>query len=564
MGNNYNFRHKTKPISSERIAQHMDFDALLEQAAAPSIDVEEKPTSRFSIRPLYWGLGIAASVALAVFVYTGQNTHQTINEQKYFAQQNYINPPTKTTLSTTRSFAFNAKDGHTFEDENGAKLVIPSMAFATERGKLVEGEIEMHYTEYSDYVDFFIAGIPMVYDSLKQQYLLESTGIVDIYATHKGQRIQLASNKKIDVEFTGQWFAKGAHVPTYNIYHLNEQQRNWEYTSIDQMQVLEEQILDKNDPAYEIKLRYQQDIAQANQELEDKKVYLRNSFATTPKPQKPLQPRDNKLPTFELDFLGDNIVYENQAEENLYQGTIWQVSEKNTDFDQRMFEVVWDNVLIDKVSEKDYQLTFSSPKNSVSIWINPVLTGQNYTKANAQYLLDLEEWKKANAEVEASLQEEIALVEQQTQEHIAQLQQSFEENIAVRGIRESAVEKKRVINRFSIEELGIWSCAQPIEMGDNAIAANVFAAGNEDIAPTTAYIVDKTKNTVSHFLAQPNKEIKYDQNGQPVMWMILPNGKVAIFENFEDIAKYQEEGYSFDMAVQDMPISEQGWRNLLE
>jgi len=115
----------------------------------------------------------------------------------YFASQPFINPPIKTLKPTYQEQSVDANKGGTYIYENGSTVVVPPSAFINGQGGLVEGSVEIKYREFHDYVDFFISGIPMDYDSMGTRYQLESAGMVEIYAEQNGERLKMNPSTSI-------------------------------------------------------------------------------------------------------------------------------------------------------------------------------------------------------------------------------------------------------------------------------------------------------------------------------------------------------------------------------
>ncbi|MFA7379877.1 MAG: hypothetical protein WC150_05410 [Bacteroidia bacterium] len=101
-------------------------------------------------------------------------------------------------------------------------LIIPPDAFETLDGKPVTGPVAVTYREFKNPLDIFLSGIPMKYDSAKQQQLFQSAGMFEVNATmNNNVPLKLKTNKEIKVKF----------APTdeggYQFYRLNERDGNW-------------------------------------------------------------------------------------------------------------------------------------------------------------------------------------------------------------------------------------------------------------------------------------------------------------------------------------------------
>src|ERR1017187_213247 len=89
-------------------------------------------------------------------------------------------------------------------------------SFVDESGKLLNGEIELRYREFHDAFDFFVAGIPMTYDSAGVRYQFASAGMMEMQAYQNGKKVNMATGKSINIELASNY--KGTE---YNLYKLD-------------------------------------------------------------------------------------------------------------------------------------------------------------------------------------------------------------------------------------------------------------------------------------------------------------------------------------------------------
>ena len=223
MKNNYNIKLNPKQLTSEQIAKHQDFDALLRQFEKGGI--VEPPAKSAKIRPLYYYIGAAAAMLGLLVYFIGSTDNYQQKSEQYFANQEFIQSPIETAKAQFASYAFNANQGGVYEYKSGSRLVVPAAAFVNDRGELIEGEVIIKYREFHDFIDFYLSGIPMTYDSAGTIYTLESAGMMEIYAEKDGQKVKVAPGKSIDVELASAINApKHLNVPPdYNIYKLDSE-----------------------------------------------------------------------------------------------------------------------------------------------------------------------------------------------------------------------------------------------------------------------------------------------------------------------------------------------------
>ncbi|GJM32797.1 MAG: hypothetical protein DHS20C18_17980 [Saprospiraceae bacterium] len=510
MAKNYDIKINPKRLSSEEIARHQDFDALLEQfEATPSV-----PVRQLRIRRLVYISSAAAAAIALLLVFIGLNETQipNISEKEYFADRAFVLPPKADAQPKFVSQKVQVNQGGVYEYASGSRLVVPAAAFQNDRGELVEGEVEIFFKEYVDLVDLYFAGIPMTYDSANQSYYLNSAGMVEVYAVQNGQRLNMTPGKSIQVEMVSHINIPNIHVlPKYNVYLLDTVARNWVYQDIDIIQVVEEP-LDINDPLYEPKKTLQDQLAAIAQKGQSEIAKIESSIAKPLEPAKPLRKNGNN-PTLEFDFQDLGIQFEGD-ESKLYQGTIWQISPNSPAYDDNAFKVVWTEVSIAKKTGQDYELTLKNGSNELKLIANPVLIGQDYDDAMARYQQELADYASQMKEREAKLkgQKETLAAYIAEQQNAAQL--NFTEQITALAENETGPannwQKRKVINRFAANRLGVWNCALPYSPELKTIKAKFILDGDKSFKPMTAYLVDQTHHTVQRFMLSRTTELSFD------------------------------------------------------
>ncbi len=553
MAKNYNIKLNPKRLSSEEIARHQDFDALLEQfEAAPSVPVRQLRVRRL----VYISSAIAAAIALLlVFIGLNETGQPNLSEEKYFADRAHILPPVADAQPKFISQKVQVNQGGVYEYASGSRLVVPAAAFQNDRGELVEGEVEIFFKEYLNLADLYLAGIPMTYDSAGQKYYLNSAGMVEVYAVQNGQRLNMTPGKSIQVEMVSHINIPNVHaIPKYNVYLLDTTARNWVYQDIDMIQVVEEP-LDENDPLYEPKKALQDQLESIAQKEQSEIAKIESSIAKPIEPIKP-QRKNGDNPTLEFDFQDLSVLF-NGDESKLYQGTIWQISPNSPPYDERAFNVVWTEVDITKKTGQDYELTLKSGSNELKLLANPVLIGSDYDEAMARYEAEMANYQKQMAEREEKLRgqkETLAayIVEQQNA-----AQRNFTEQITTLANNQSGDlanwQQRKVINRFTANRLGVWNCALPYQPELTTVEAKFTLDGDRSFEPMTAYLVDQTHHTVQRLLVNRTAELRFDANAENAILAVDTEGKIYV------ATQKQFTGIEGDQAkINLQPFTEQG------
>ncbi|MCB0555141.1 MAG: hypothetical protein KDD02_16450 [Phaeodactylibacter sp.] len=549
MGNNYNIKFNPRLPSKEEIARHKDFGALLEQYQSYR---QKEPRNRLrSLRLAYIGGAVAAAVAAVLIVLGGVFStpkSSALTAEQYFAQRACVQPPLpeQATVSYS-SFRVNVNQGGVYEYPSGSRLVVPAAAFANDYGQLIEGEVDIYYREMHDFVDIFLSGVPLSYDSAGVQYQLELAGMVEIFAEQNGQRIQLAPGKTIDVELASEIIVPRLNMespPAYNIYQLDTFSRTWIYQDVDRLQLVEDDILDVNEPLFPLKQRLSKRL---NEIKADAKTALAAIESSVPKPVEPLRPQraDGNLPTLELDFLDGSITVEDTENgdvrnelaklQRMYDGVIWQISPNSPAFDERAFNVKWESVKIRPVNSRDYELTLIHPQNQVTLVVSPVLTGADYERALARYQSELEAYQTALASREAKLKEQKEALQVEVEQRKKEAYAAYDKELS--GLKTDGLEfgkatqylaRRKVINRFKATAFGIWNCARPILPPEEQIEASFKDQYGNSYRNQPVYLADKSQNTIYRFLATEDMPLHFDKNSDNLLWIVTPDHKIAI------------------------------------
>ena len=106
------------------------------------------------------------------------------------------------------------------------RVLVSRMQLANDRSAR---PVQLHHRTLDEVSDFFLAGIPMGYDSSGTNLQLDATAIIDLYATAGGERIQLVDETSYGMEIgtTVSANADGS-LPLFFLYQLDTTSRRWE------------------------------------------------------------------------------------------------------------------------------------------------------------------------------------------------------------------------------------------------------------------------------------------------------------------------------------------------
>ncbi len=596
--NNYNIKLDPEKLSAGEIGKHKDFDALLEQFQSPS------SPKKVGIKPLYYISGAVAAALIGVFLFfnlsdkVGGADH--MSTQEYLAAQPFINPPLKNVEKAFGKGKIDAHAGGTYQYENGTKVIVPAAAFVDDQGNLVSGDVDIKYREYHDFIDFFVSGIPMEYDSAGVQYNLESAGMMEIYAEQDGKRLNIAPGKDINVEMVSEIMVSAknrANIPQFNIYSLDEEKRNWVYEGRDDMEVLEEDITNvlgighnPDDVASGPLSELQNIITQIDK---DEAKELAAIEASVPRPAKPFRPvRENGNDyVFNIKFADEDITFgsrsnPSQAERELdaaqdavneirrqHENTLWQVSPQAKNFNQTLADQIeWEDAKIEQLNNRDYKLTLIHSEQTLEVIVNPVLSASDYNSALDNFNADMAAYNQQLADREAQLATQKQTLFNRMQAERALANSSYEEKLAYHQAQGNATAvtdlmiTNKVLNKFTVSEFGIWNCDRPLPpFIYNVKGEFVENKSKKQFRHNTAFLVDKNKNTVLRFYASEKADVVFDSKSENMMWMITEDNKIALCspDKFKEV-KHEKAEHTFVMDLSDQVInSEADLRKIL-
>ncbi len=577
---NYNFKFNPPEPTSEQINKHKDFGALLARFEAET-PVETSPLRVVSNnkwrRNLVYISSIAAAAILALVVYlnVGNSDIESIAAERMMAQP-YVNPMLKPLQKEYKSFTVDGSLGGIFEYESGSKVTVPANAFVNAAGELVTGEIELKYKEFHDFVDFFVSGIPMRYDSAGMAHQLVSAGMIDIQAFQNGEPVQMKPNKTLDIELVSSIHYHPNHV--YNIYKLNTEQRNWNYKGLDQIEpILTGELKAKMDKYLTENANSDEGINAINSQIaalqQQQAQELAAIESTIPKPEPPLKPQssnpDNFVTNFEFDDL-DKTDPRIAELANKYGNLLWEVSaDQEAAFNIASNEnASWDDVRLEKLNDVEFKVTLISgvPNGkNLTLRVKPVLAGADYQKALEDYNAKLENYTQLQQARENQLKSKKTALAQRTEVEISKLEnqkQDFEKRTAssrqkgFNNLIKEEIANQKVINKFKISSFGIWNCGRPV-LPNQDIKAKFQTENNAPLEFWNAYLVNKKQNTVTHFLTTGNQisTIKYANDAENMLWVVGNDGSIKVIspKEFDKIDK-NATAYTFKFEPVTQPI----------
>jgi hypothetical protein len=288
-----------------------------------------------------------SAFVLLVFIVAGACKQQDKSAAVTDKQPNkFINPPIKGVDVPYKEYTVDAAAGDTLTHPNGSVLVFPPNSFVDEGGNAITGKVQVKYREFTDPIDFFLAGIPMQYDSAGKTYSLASPGMMEILAYKDGKPVFVNQKSKPQIALYNSNKEQGQRV-----YRLDTVLKKW----------INQATLGITKPATQAPV--------ANSPVN-------TTGNITSIPVKPLK-ADNKSPVMEI------VVDPNSFQEfAAYKGLKFQVDESKTPLNPRDSSEEWNNLELVKGNGKgNYLAKFSNAKKTATYAVKPVFEGDDYNKA---------------------------------------------------------------------------------------------------------------------------------------------------------------------------------------
>jgi hypothetical protein len=269
-----------------------------------------------------------------------------VNAPEATTTDSFIKPALKGVDVPYQEYVVDAAKGDTLVYSTGSIILFPPNAFVNESGKPVTGNVQVKYREFRDPVDFFLAGIPMQYDSAGTAYQFESSGMFDIRAFKDGKPVFVNQASKPEINL-----ASTSNSNKHSLYYLDTVQKKW--LNKGGMEIIERHKSNKTN--------------QASTAVEQS--YLAE-------PVKPLK-ADNKSPVLKIEIDPSSF-----REFAIYENLEFQVDESKTPFNAKDTLQEWNNLELLPASESSgYVAKFSNANKSVFYAVIPVFQGKNYGRA---------------------------------------------------------------------------------------------------------------------------------------------------------------------------------------
>jgi hypothetical protein len=450
-------------------------------------------------KPFYksgWFMGGAAGTVIttvtlvSIYFNGGFGTNKNPeNNSDTLKTKSFVEKPFANQDIPYETYVVSSNCTHQLTTNSGTNLRIPQDAFTDSLGNPVSFPIELKYREFRNPVDFFVAGIPMKYDSAGTDYTFESAGMLELRAFKDGKELLLAKDKTIGVDMKSPSSDKD-----FNIYYLDTNKRNWVYKGKDEVADIKES-----------KARTTEKLNQTS------KTELAG------KPALPVKADKSKF-VFKL-----AVDLKEFPELSLYNKVLFQVKESDKKFDPALYSVKWSNVKLEESSRAQnlYTLLLSKNDTTIKVPVIPVFDDKEYASAIKVYNDKLAHMKSEKQLRDSTIDDH----RQQTVYAKNGLQQTTDMVTSMIG------SEMKALRTWDISGgLGYWNCDRPRPplKGKYSFKPAFTDLGGKPLTVESIYIIDMNVNAL--FSYGTLEEIPYNKRSDNVLWILTKDNKIGVID----------------------------------
>ena len=421
-----------------------------------------------------------------------------------------ITPPLENVDVSFATYSVNTLEGRKIIHDGWSYIQVPSEAFLNAEGQIVEGTVEVQYREFQDAADVFLAGIPVTYDSLGQQYFWQSAGMVELKAFYQGEEVFPNPERPITIELASTEGGKD-----YNLYHFDT--KGWSYKGKDEVKKVRKTISEATGGTIPVKRA--QAIKRVETRIDNIKIQLKqinlqmDSLKVTV-PKAPKQAEKGKH-LFNIDVYNGDF-----PELEVYKNVLFQIGDENEDFKPNLYNVNWDEAYItERVKDLNYNLQLRHRRKKYSFVVYPVLAGRDYEEAMKEYG---GKYKTYQNEYAKSMSNEKALHEslEQERERLLKLQKTA-------YIQNSVQEQ--LYRTFKVEKFGLWNVNQPSKVAKQTISATFMDGEGSPIKIEQVHLAELDNNALYIFQPSTYEYFSYNPEARNVIWSVDNEGSMWVY-----------------------------------
>ncbi|PHI21193.1 hypothetical protein CEQ90_04005 [Lewinellaceae bacterium SD302] len=536
MEEQYDIRFNRAEPSSQQIAAHQDFDALL--AAFESEDEQDNGAVVVPMatrgRNFRWLYAAAAAVAFLIFsypIFKNSLFSPAPNQEEFFATRPFVDPPaTANVPDLVAEVIVDPEQAQNVALEDG-QLVLSSSALFRDRGKSIGKPVQVHYRQLDEIADYFLSGLPLSYDENGQKEQLDAAVVLDVYATAAGEPVKIAEGESVAVELNTTINNDGSD---YRLYQLDTVTRRWiDAGPLSGSNIAQAEEWPADLPAVQA---YRQAEADFNRQI----AAAEQARPSNNLPQRPTPPQREigNNPTLELDFLkqvalasGSNVSAGDL--EDINDDGIWELLPETGNVDLRAFNVEWESVRLISMPSGKYELTLINPQRQERLIVRPILLDDgNFQEAQRRFEAELAAYETAVAEASQSTTSEVDDIRSARDEQLQVLEAEIMASIEAMPIEEQQrLSNRRANFRFAISSWGIYAVAKKIRDLPSLTSVELSSDKTiEDDDNARVYLTDgKHKTLYRGLVRKQSTQLPIragDDNSSARVWLVNDQGQL--------------------------------------
>ena len=484
----YKINRNRKPLTDDDVQKGQNFDAFMKAYSAGRKPFYKKTSF------------IVTAITLGVVLSVG--TYMLVNgdEKNTSAPTAFVNAPLENLDIPDTTYRIDAANGVVLQYNTGSVIRVPEGAFLDSVGNVVKGNVEIHYREFHDPAEIFLAGIPMTYDSAGQKFHFESAGMLEITAWQNGKMLKANPSSPIKVDM-----ASDNDAGKFNVYYLDTVKKNWNFIAKDKALIV---------------------------------GFVPDSMKTDTLPvifsanSKPIAPRkaDKAKNSFVINYEPAEF-----PELNSYKGVRFEVDEVKTPYNKEDKKVKWEDVQI--LRNKDgatYTVTFTKDDLSRTYITYAVVDEKNYAEAKKLY-------DQRYAAYQNDLKKKQDAVRSEENKFESRLMTADAHRIFVNDTvmawslakaRQSNLngdKEDMVMREFQIQNFGIWNsdCPASLPQGEQQYVKLFDSRTNKPMTVAHLYLVEKGRNAIYTFYESDLVRFQFNADAENLVWAVSPDGKLA-------------------------------------
>lgn len=534
-------------VSDDELKKQQNFEQLVDRFKQQSIKKARGDESWWKNKKIRYTAVIAGVTVVCTITYLSlftnqkqQQANETLITQNTTApktttkKEPFVKEPAQSLAIPYSTYKVNNAKGGNITHAGATKIKVPKNSFIDKNGKEVIGDVTIEYKEFHDLGDVIVSGIPMAYDSAGIKYNLESAGMFDIRGSQNGEPVFIKPEKTLQVEL-----ASANNETKFNQYYLDTLKKNWQYLKRDEaLTPTKKSAIAGSSEFNTSQVNEQKKLEVLKHDIEkvipkkidSVKVVYAAKVQRLPVAREPAKPA--KLtpgrPSFKLDGSYDEF-----PELSAFNNVVFEVGPENKNYSKDLHDVTWSDVKISQgpVKGRNYILTLSYRNRSEKLIVYPVLTGDDFEKAQKNHeeklalyesLVNKRQAEEKRLMAELQAKQSAYLAEQ------AKKQKAYDEEKARMMARYNMREQSELSSNFNalnmqvkatrlfnVSQFGIYNsdCPHPVPNGASMVPIFISSEKDKPVHADRIYLVDHTHKTVYDLDRSNGFKMNYDPAG---------------------------------------------------